>query len=334
MNVMLLAAGEGTRLRPYTYVQPKPAIPFLNIPLAAYPLAFLEDVRIQNLVVNTFHLPTKVVDLFVPLNHGAKKLHFSHEIARILGNGGGLGFARSFFRGQGDLILMNSDEVILPQEKHHVAKALEFHKSTGALCTLITMDHPGVGSQFGGVWLNDDDEVKGFGKVAPSSECRRAEHFIGVQILSEEIFNYLPEEDVSNILYDGVAKGIAEGKRVQRYKIDCHWFETGNIKDYLKATAECLHLLGQEGPVSSIPREHLAAAISRFSGEAPAVVKHEHGIVLKHSTATIDPSVSLSGFAVLGAGAVVGKNSQLKNVVVGAGTELSQDTHAENELFL
>ncbi|RYZ68331.1 MAG: mannose-1-phosphate guanyltransferase, partial [Proteobacteria bacterium] len=91
MNVMLLAAGEGTRLRPHTLIRPKPTIPFLNLPLAAYPLSLLEDMRVDRLVVNTFHLPTKVVDLFINLNHGARKLHFSHEINQIMGSGGGLG---------------------------------------------------------------------------------------------------------------------------------------------------------------------------------------------------------------------------------------------------
>lgn len=63
MNVMLLAAGEGTRLRPYTEILPKPAIPFLTIPLAAHALSFLRGFTIDKLVVNTFHLPHKIHEL-------------------------------------------------------------------------------------------------------------------------------------------------------------------------------------------------------------------------------------------------------------------------------
>lgn len=332
MNVLLLAAGEGTRLRPYTFLRPKPAIPFLNIPLAAYPLAFLEDLRIDRLIVNTFHLPTKVVDLFVHLPHQARHLHFSHEIEKILGNGGGLGYARDYFQGQGDLMLLNSDEVIIPMQKQQMEKAMAFHKSTGAFCTLITMDHPGVGTQFGGVWLDDSERVQGFGLAPPNARCEKGEHFIGVQILSEEIFKYLPNGEVSNILYDAVAKAIADGKRVQRYKIDCHWYETGNPKDFMNATAACLDLLGK--PDGGYSQEYLKATIHRFSREMPVLEKTTSLTLLKHSTAKIVESSVLTGFAVLGPYSLVNEACVLKNVVVANGAEVQPDTHAENEIFL
>ena len=166
MNVMLLAAGEGTRLRPYTNILPKPAIPFLNIPLAAHSLSFLNDIAIDKLVVNTFHLPEKVHTLFQRLPHGAKELYFSDEVGEILGNGGGLGKAAKYFAGGGDFIMMNSDEVILPVDPFVMKKAIEKHKASNAICTLMVMDHPGVGTQFGGVWADANNLVKGFGKDA------------------------------------------------------------------------------------------------------------------------------------------------------------------------
>ena len=59
MNVMMLTAGEGTRLRPHTQFWPKPAISFLNVPLFLYPLQFLDSIRIEKVVLNTFHLPER-----------------------------------------------------------------------------------------------------------------------------------------------------------------------------------------------------------------------------------------------------------------------------------
>lgn len=343
MNVMLLAAGEGTRLRPYTYIRPKPAIPFMNIPLAAYPLAFLENLPINRLIVNTFHLPTKIVDLFVQLPHGARHLNFSHEIERILGNGGGLEYAKDYFLGQGDLILMNSDEVILPVLPQQMQKALEHHQSSGAFCTLLTMHHPGVGSQFGGVWLDESEHVQGFGLIPPNPQCKKAEHFIGVQILSEEIFNYLPRGGVaSNILYDGVSKAIAAGKKVQRYNIDCLWYETGNPKDFLHATETCLQLLSRapatiedENSVRLLnPQRHLLTALQRFGGEKP-VVEQRNGLRLfKHSSCLVDRSAELTGYVVSGANSRIGANCKLRNVVIGDGVDIPADTVAENEIIL
>jgi mannose-1-phosphate guanylyltransferase len=332
MNVMLLAAGEGARLLPYTLIRPKPAIPFLNIPLAAYPLAFLEGIKIDRLVVNTFHLPTKIVDLFIHLNHRARRLHFSHEINQILGSGGGLGAARDYFKIADDLILMNADEVILPLEKDILAKALEQHKKHKAFCTLLTMDHEAVGTQFGGVWLDHANKVRGFGKTAPGIECVKAEHFIGVQILSGKIFEYLPNGYSSNILYDAVTKAIQDGLVVERYKVDCHWYETGNPVDFLKATGETLKIL--TGASDSYAQNYLHRTIERFSLEAPIIESNNGLISLRTASSVIEKDVTLSGFAVLGAQSKVKAFSKLKNVVVADKVQLGARTEAQDLIFL
>lgn len=332
MNVMLLAAGEGTRLRPYTLIRPKPAIPFLNIPLASYPLAFLEDLKIDRLVVNTFHLPTKVVDLFVHMNHGARRLHFSHEINQILDTGGGLGAARDYFKVENDLILMNSDEVILPTEKGIIAKAIEFHKKNKAFCTLLTMDHEGVGTKFGGVWLDSKERVRGFGKTSPGAECVKAEHFIGIQILSGKIFEYLPNGFPANILYDGVTKAIGEGHLVQRYKVPCRWYETGNPQDFLKATKSCLDILTSK--IETYEQSHLRRALERFSQETPVIETQGGVTTLKTASTVIEPNVTIKGFGVFGPQAKIQSGSTLENVVVANKIKVAANTAATDLIFL
>jgi NDP-sugar pyrophosphorylase family protein len=72
MNVMLLAAGEGTRLRPYTLEKPKPCIPFLSVPLAFYSLSLLSEINVHNLVTNVFHLPDQVQNLFLKFQNNGR----------------------------------------------------------------------------------------------------------------------------------------------------------------------------------------------------------------------------------------------------------------------
>ncbi len=332
MNLMLLAAGEGARLRPYTLHRPKPAIPFLNIPLAAYPLAFLEDLKINRLVVNTFYLPTKIVDLFVQMNHGARRLYFSHEVDQMLGSGGGLGAAREYFKANDNLIMMNADEVILPLEKGLLAKALEQHQKNKAFCTLLTMDHEGVGTKFGGVWLDHENKVRGFGKNTPGVGCIKAEHFIGVQILSGKIFEYLPTGTPSNILYDAVTKAIQDDLLVERYKVDCHWYETGNPMDFLKATGEALSILANKS--DSYAQKYLRRTLERFSQEAPIIESTEGLISLRTASSVIEKETHLSGFVVLGAQSKIKTSSKLKNVVIGDRVHVATGTEAQDLIFL
>jgi len=333
MNVMLLAAGAGTRLRPYTLVRPKPAMPFLNVPLASFPLGFLEDLKIDRLVVNTFHLPTQIVDLFVHLNHGARKLYFSHEIHEILGSGGGLGFAREYFSSSENLIMMNADEVILPLESGLMAKAIEQHNHNNPICTLLTMEHEGVGTQFGGVWLDNNNKVCGFGKTPPHEKALKAEHFIGVQILSGKIFDYLPEKAPANILYDAVTAAIHDGHRVERFNIHCHWYETGNPEDFLKAQKECLKILAEK--TASYPQTYLRRLLERFSGEVPRVETFEgEGLTLKSTSSLIEKNVHLSGYNTLGPGCLIHAGARLENVVVGKRVQIAGGTQALNQIFL
>lgn len=331
MNVMLLAAGEGTRLRPYTTVLPKPAIPFLNVPLAGHALGFLHNIPVDNLVVNTFHLPEKIHQLFGELPHGAKRLIFSDEKNEILGSAGGLGQARQHFASGGNFLMMNADEVILPVDPDIVAKALKKHETSGALATLMVMEHPLVGSQFGGVWTDAQQRVLGFGKSKKEGAVQ-GWHFIGVQILSERVFDYIPKAGASNILYDALAVGIEKGELVQTFPFECTWFETGNPNDFLEAAKACMQVLFSEK--NSHEKQSLEKTLGRFSKTKLATQTIDQAQALLAETSTIDTSARLSGFVCLAENSSVGKNCVLENVIVGKNARVPEGTQASNVLFI
>ncbi|WP_413559076.1 sugar phosphate nucleotidyltransferase [Bdellovibrio sp. HCB209] len=330
MNVMLLAAGEGTRLRPYTNQLPKPAIPFLTLPLAAHSLGFLQGLELNKLVVNTYHLPDKIHSLFQRINHGAKELIFSDEVGEILGSGGGLSKARDHFKNGGDFIMMNADEVILPEDSEVLKKALAQHRASGALSTLLVMKHPEVGTKFGGVWTDASGNVKGFGKTKVEG-TETAWHFIGVQILSERVFNYLPKEGVSNILYDGLMAGEKNGEKVNVFPFECTWFETGNPTDLLEASKHCLEvLMGAD----SAGKQALEKTFAQFASSRIITQKFNQALLQFSSEALIDNNSNYSGFVCAGPGTVLGKDCNLENVIVGDGVHVADGTRASNTILL
>ncbi|MGZ3779157.1 MAG: sugar phosphate nucleotidyltransferase [Pseudobdellovibrionaceae bacterium] len=334
MNVMLLAAGEGTRLRPFTEVLPKPAIPFLTVPLAAHALSFLNGdskQRIDKLVVNTFHLPNKIHELFQQIQHGAKTLHFSDEVGEILGGGGGLGKARQHFLGGGDFVMMNADEVILPKDVDILAKAFEHHEKSNAFATLMVMDHHGVGSQFGGVWTNSNNKVLGFGKTAPT-QSEKGWHFVGVLILSEKVFSYIPPSGASNILYDVLTVAINNGELIQAFPFECEWFETGNPHDFFEACEKCFQFLASTE--KSFQKDALFKTIKNFFGEPLTVESQENMHLVKAESATIDNTAKLEGLVILGKNSRVHNQSVLKNVIVADNINVPSNTEAFNTFIL
>ncbi|MFN7453750.1 MAG: NDP-sugar synthase [Pseudobdellovibrionaceae bacterium] len=242
MNVMLLCAGEGTRLRPYTAELPKPAIPFLGAPLMSYSISLSENLKIDRWVINTFHLKYGIQDTVKDLRIHEKSQLF-HEKDGLLGSGGGIHNAFKALKGDGEFVVMNGDEVIIPKTEGVLEKALKHHRHKGNLATLLTTSHPEVGSKFGGAWTYSGNKIEMFSKKSPGTEYQ-GHHFIGVMILSDRIEKYFKNEIVEeNILYETLTAAIQAKEQAEVYPVDCLWFETGNPTDFVHAEKELAELL-------------------------------------------------------------------------------------------
>jgi mannose-1-phosphate guanylyltransferase len=242
MKSLLLCAGEGTRLRPYTLATPKPVIPFLGAPLASYTGALLKDLGVTDLVVNHHHLSTQVRSFFLNSSRDFKSVSFSDEDSELLGSGGALNKAQMHFRNETHFAVANGDEVILPHHPESLAKILAQHQDENRLATLVVTRHAGVGSHFGGAYADANLQVKTFSKTP--IEGLTGWHFIGLAFFSNQVLKYLSKDlRPENILYETLASAIAAGEKVLVAPLDCAWFETGNPADFLNATRSCLEAL-------------------------------------------------------------------------------------------
>ena len=321
MNVMLLAAGEGSRFRPHTLVKPKPALPFLNVPLGFYSLALLENTSVEKMVINTFHLPKEIVNLFQNGFLPTRNIDFSHEQGEIQGSGGGLKQAQNFFKRHLDIIMINGDEVILPRQPRLMERALEKHKSSKALATLVVMEHSDVGQKFGGIWVDDRQRILSIGKTKPEAAIK-GYHFIGVFIFSPRIFDYLTRGP-SHIFTDVLLPAIKLGEKVEIFNADVSWFETGNLADYMTATGQCLEILKSTSQESAF----LKKVIAKHSPQSKLT-----GNVL--SASPLPKFFQNHGFAVIGTNVSIPESTHLTNCVVDSNVILEKDFLAENKLLL
>lgn len=309
MTLMLLCAGEGTRLRPHTQTLPKPAIPFMTVPMAAYGLEWAREVSPNALVVNTYHLPEKIHRLFHSLQ-GVKNVAFSDEQPTLLGSGGGIKKAKSLITSE-NFLVMNGDEIFLPAREGQLRQALEKHRNSGALATMIVMKYPGVGTAFGGVWTRQDGSVLGFGKTELPGSVH-GWHYIGAIFLSRRIFNYILKPGESNLLYDALVAGIAVGEKVLTSPVEGWWHETGNEKDYLEATAGAMDILVKR---QGYEFEFLKSVLVAQSPDA-RFEKSETSRVLSFGQKV---PANRQGFIVLGRGSSLAADSENENAVLGDG---------------
>lgn len=316
MKAMILAAGIGSRFRPQTEQLPKPALPFLNVPMGYYSFDFLKNAGVQSLVVNTFHLPEQVTQLY--RSQKDFPVEFSHEIGKILGSGGGLKAAESHFKNESHFFLLNSDEILITDKDDVFKKMFEQHTAKLPISTLLVTENSEVGSKFGGVWVDQKNRVLDFGKTAPTG-AKKGYHFLGVQVLGHQVFNFLQGDLEQNILYDALRKAMAAGHRVDVFPIQCQWFETGNLQDYLLATENALNALKMKSP--SI--RGVAQILARYAPHS-SLSETDRALVWAEADSTMK-NCDLVGFCVLG------KNSHLESVqvnhsVIGKNVKLSQSS--------
>lgn len=107
MKAMILAAGFGTRLKPFTDTLPKALVPYKSVPMISHQIDRLKKAGITDIVVNVHHFPDKMISFFNENDFGINiRLSIEDE---ILGTGGGILNAREFLAEEEYFAVINVD---------------------------------------------------------------------------------------------------------------------------------------------------------------------------------------------------------------------------------
>lgn len=252
MRAMILAAGYGTRLWPLTEDRTKPAIPFLGRPLVGYVAEYLGRYGFNDVVVNLHHRPESVR---AALGDGSRfGVHLEYiEEPVILGTSGALDNARHLLEGE-RFVVVNGKIIT----DINLAEALETHRRTNALATLVLRPNPrrerfsivetrgGLVTSFGGMPapIAASDNVSD-GSHSDGSDNEAAPlMFTGIQILEPRIFDYIPRGVFSHSTTDVYPQAISAGERVVAHVAEGKWYELSTIPRYLEIS---LAMLAEEG---------------------------------------------------------------------------------------
>ena len=96
MKAMVLAAGQGTRLRPLTDTQPKALVPVGGRPMIEYSLLLLRHYGIRDVVINLHHHGEQIENRLADGSQLGLQISYSIE-PELLDTGGGLLKAKPFF---------------------------------------------------------------------------------------------------------------------------------------------------------------------------------------------------------------------------------------------
>ncbi len=231
MKALILAAGLGTRLRPYTHHTPKPLFTVAGRTLLDIAIARLIDAGCTAVMINTHHLHDQI-EAFVAGQSYTIPIQTRHE-PRILGTGGTIKNARDFWDDQ-PFMVINADIVSTIDFK----RVYDFHCQHQHPATLVLTDD----FEFNSVTCDAAGFVTGF--LPGSGETHTAKPaaltFTGIQALSPIVLEFISDAVPASSI-DAYTRMIAEGKKINAYIAqNTYWKDIGTAERYKAAVFETM----------------------------------------------------------------------------------------------
>ncbi len=224
---MILAAGEGQRLRPLTEHLPKPMLPIAGRPLLEHTILHLCDCGVTDLAINLYHLPAAVIDYFGNGSRWGARLRYSVE-ERLMGSAGGVKLLQPFFD---DTFMVYYGDVFTRAD---LRSMIAFHRRAGVLATMGLYQVPDPWNR-GIVQLDDAQTIVRFVEKPPRDQVFSNLANAGIYILEPEVLDSIPAGQVYDFGHDVFPKMLAEGIWIAGYVIEDTLIDIGLPEKYAEA---------------------------------------------------------------------------------------------------
>ena len=306
MKAVILAGGEGTRLRPLTCNTPKPMVPILNRPFLEHMLSHLRGHGVDHTLLTLWYLPDVIRSHFGDGEGQGLRLSYTLE-EKPLGTAGAVKNVESEL--DGTFFVLNGDIFTDLDLKDMV----RFHRESGALVTisLTQVEDP---SAFGVVETDGQGRVQRFlEKPAPgvtNSNWINA----GIYLIEPEVLSHAPSGEHYMFERGLFPKLLDMGAPVYGYRSNSYWVDLGTPENYVKVHRDLL------------PAASMNAAHGQSDVHSSANIS---GPVLLGKGCSIGPDAVIRGPVVLGDGCRVGEGARIadsilwKDVRIEPGTDLT-----------
>ncbi|MGB0712687.1 MAG: sugar phosphate nucleotidyltransferase [Gammaproteobacteria bacterium] len=247
MKAMILAAGKGTRVRPITNTIPKPMIPLLRKPLMESIVEHLRGHGIRDIMVNTSWLASVIEQYFGDGQQLGVNLGYSFEgrmegdevVGEALGSAGGMKKIQDFSGFFDETFIVVCGDAWIDLD---VTAVYEFHKSRGAIATIVLKEVPPEETyKYGVVATDDDGRILQFQEKPAPEEAVSNTINTGIYVFEPEIFDHIPsgqEYDIGGELFPDIT---AKGLPFYGMSIPFQWVDIGSLPDLWTGTREVLN---------------------------------------------------------------------------------------------
>ena len=224
-KAIIMAGGEGTRLRPLTSNRPKPMIPVLNRPVLEHAVKLLKRYGISDIVMTLFYLPDNVQNYFGDGSEWETFITYSVE-ETALGTAGGVKKAAEEWK---DTVIVLSGDGIIDFDLKSI---LDFHREKKSPLTIV-LTRVKKPTEYGIVITAEDGRIERFLEKPSWGEVFTDTANTGMYIIEPEIFHkYIPQNEKFDFSLDLFP--LLQEKKIPMYGYiaDGYWCDVGNLVAY------------------------------------------------------------------------------------------------------
>lgn len=322
IQTVIMAGGEGVRLRPLTQHCPKPLAPLCGEAVMGYTLQLLNRHGIHQAKAALWYRPQDVMREFQAGRHGVS-LQYSIEDTPL----GTAGSVKKAANKKETTLVLSGDGLT----GCDLTKAMAFHRKCGAMATIVLtrVQNPW---QYGVVFMQPDGRIERFIEKPKWSTAISSLVSTGIYLLEPEALELIPSDASYDFGHQLFPQMLEMGLPLYGYEMQDYWCDVGDPAAFLRAQGDLLH-----GKTGFIPTDTGIRMLKDGYISGDSYVSHQAHIA---SDARIESSCILSGARVASGvrmhgsiicyGAAIERGATLTNgSMLGAGAHLNAFARCE-----
>ncbi|HEX6544081.1 MAG TPA: mannose-1-phosphate guanyltransferase [Ktedonobacterales bacterium] len=304
MKAVVMAGGEGSRLRPLTVSRPKPMVPIVGRPVMEHILNLLKRHGITDVVVTVQYMASAIEDYFGDGSQFGMHINYSREEVP-LGTAGSVKNAEDMLD---EPFLVISGDALTDFD---LGKIIKFHNDNRSVATL-TLAHVANPLEYGVIITDDRGHIRQFLEKPSWSEVFSDTINTGIYVLDPMIFDYIEKDTAVDFSQDLFPMMLEKGDPIYGFIADGYWCDIGNLATYMQANADIL-----QGQVNlPLPGTDIGNRVFAEEGVEIEEDAQVFGPAFLGHDAKIKSGVVIHGPSVVGAYTIVDSRAQVDRSVV------------------
>lgn len=339
MKAVIMAGGQGTRLRPLTSSIPKPMLPVVNKPIMEHIIKLVAGHGITDLYATLQFLPTNISNYFADGAELGVSLGYALE-KTPLGTAGSVKNCSGHL--DSDFLVISGDALT----DIDITRAVDFHREKRAMATLVLVRAANP-LEFGIVVTGPDGRIERFLEKPNWGQVFSDTINTGIYVLDPAIFEFIPEEGPFDFSQDLFPLLLEKDYPLYGYIAEGYWCDVGNFAQYLSAQKDVL-----DGKVDiSPPGFQVSSGVWLGEGAEIAEGAKVTGPAVIGARSKVESGATIREYTVLGSNVVVkggsfvhrsilfdntyvGNGSHLRGCVIGKNCDLKSNVRVEEGVVI